>query len=69
MQAELKQISKLVHKCLVEDKDNPSWNVTLLACLAKIEYFAEQASEAVGEEEDPLFLTRQTVRQFKAVKQ
>ena len=69
MQANLKQIQGLVHECLAEDKNNPSWNVTLLACLAKIEYFAEQASEAVGEEEDPLFLTRQTVRQFKAVKE
>jgi len=69
MQAELKQISKLVHKCLVEDKDNPSWNVTLLACLAKIEYYAEQATEVTEPDEDPVFLTRQTVRQFKAVKQ
>jgi hypothetical protein len=69
MQSKLKQIQELAHKCLAEDSNNPSWNATLLACLAKIEYFAEQAAEAAGPDEDPLFLTRQTVRQFKAVKQ
>jgi hypothetical protein len=68
MQAELKQIQKLVHKCLAEDKNNPSWNLTLLAYLAKLEYFSEKASEEAGPDDDPLFLTRETVRQFRAVK-
>lgn len=68
MQSELKEIQKLVHKCLNEDSNNPKWDTVLLNCLAKLEHYAEIAIKQAGPDEDPLFLTRPTVRQFKAVK-
>jgi hypothetical protein len=68
MRNKIKTIERLVRDCLEEDRNNPKWNSDLLSALAKLEHYTSVAKGLTTEEEDPLFLTRQTVRQFKAVR-
>jgi len=68
MRNKIKTIERLVRDCLEEDRNNPQWDSDLLSALAKLEHYTSVAKELTAEEEDPLFLTRPTIRQFKAVK-
>jgi len=68
MRNKIRAIQRLLRDCLEEDRNNPQWDSDLLSALAKMEHHAAIAHELTSEEEDPLFLTRQTIRQFKAVK-
>jgi hypothetical protein len=68
MRNKLETIERLVRECLEEDRNNPNWDSDLLSSLAMVEYHASVAKELTTEEEDPLFLTRPTIRQFKAVR-
>lgn len=70
MKRKLLEIQKLAQQCLASDADNPEWDTELLSRIARIECDAALAIELVKQEEtDPFFLTRPTIRQFKAIKQ
>jgi hypothetical protein len=69
MKHKLKQIRQLALECLESDADNPEWDTELLSCIARIECNAARAVElAAFEHTDPFFLTRETIKSFKAVK-
>ena len=68
MRNKLREIQKLCQECLASDANNPQWNPTLLSCLAKIECNTARAVEICADDTDPFFLTRPTIKSFKAVK-
>ena len=68
MKRKLQEIQKLAQQCLASDANNPEWDTELLSRIARIECDAAFAIELVKQEHtDPLFLTRPTIKSFKAV--
>jgi len=69
MKRKLQQIRQLALECLESDANNPEWDTELLSCIARIECNAARAVElAAFDETDPFFLTKPTIKSFKAVK-